>query len=282
MVTRLILTKRTEGQILCDCSGYVCKSIDQGSWKLADRSRKAFNRDRPKRTISTPSPYADDLNIVRRRDGPTLRDFDEYKLTELTIIIFYPIPIERCFYFNNSAATIEVPESLEKILSFENFGKPIRQKYGIFRVVRCCWSFRAQDSPLASIYRMYEFLVADVWKQISYQADYLWYSLFPVERIPEPSDILDVKTYACIASLVQTLVKAHNYKINLGIPRYKPKGTTTRQRSELPRVLEKAPEWAVSYPPLSDTDAEGIRTIISDRRENGGEVEEEEEDSDCE
>ncbi|KAF3244682.1 hypothetical protein TWF192_007618 [Orbilia oligospora] len=234
-----------EGQILCDCSGYVCKSIEQGSWKLADRTRKAFSRNRPK--------------------------------------LLYPIPIERCFYFNNPAITIELPESLENILSSENFGKPIRQKYGIFRVVRCCWTFRAQDSPLGSIYRMYEFLVADVWNEISYEADYLWYSLFPLERIPEPSDILDVKTYACIASLVQTLVKAYNYEINLGIPRYKPKGMTTRQCSELPRVLERAPEWAVSYPPLSDTDAEGIRTIISDRKRDGGEVEEdEEEDSDCE
>ncbi|KAK6518585.1 hypothetical protein TWF506_005720 [Arthrobotrys conoides] len=222
-----------EGQILCICRGDVCKSIDQGSWKLADRTRNAFDPDRPE--------------------------------------LFYPISIERCSYFSNPAAIVELPEPLEKILSYENPEKTILHRYGIFRIVRYCWSFRNQDSPLASVYRMYEFLVADLWKEICYESDYFWYSLSPVEGIPAPPANLDSKTYACIASMIQTLVKAYNYKIGLGIPRYKPKGMTTLQCSRLPKVLERVPDWAVSYPPLSGEDAMGIRSMFLNKR-NGEDV----------
>jgi hypothetical protein len=100
------------------------------------------------------------------------------------------------------------------------------------------------DSPTTSLYRMCEFLCADDQNALMLEMDYFWdgpHSLWRVEDIPDPRDH-DERRHAVLASTVESLTLAFNFRHNLGLRR--------EQSSSGDWQLEICPEWAIKAPPL--------------------------------
>lgn len=104
--------------------------------------------------------------------------------------------------------------------------------------------FRARDSPLWSLYRLHDDLCADRRSLITYECEYLFRrgsERWSLSRIEDPCDEDPVR-YAVLASLVEALVEAFNWKLALGIRRG---GRPCDQSEERATnfVREVAPEW---------------------------------------
>lgn len=118
------------------------------------------------------------------------------------------------------------------------------------RQLQCIPLFRARDTPLCSIYRMFESLCAreDIW--MGYECQYFFYhseTRWHLSRIADPHE-RDPVVYAVLASLVDALVTAFNWKLRLGIRRTG-RNNYTEDRSKN-FELEAAPAWVTSVPPL--------------------------------
>ncbi|KAK0114146.1 hypothetical protein ONS95_013648 [Cadophora gregata] len=81
--------------------------------------------------------------------------------------------------------------------------------------------FRMRDTPLRSLYRLYDDLCANRLILISYECEYILRrgsERWLLSRIPDPQDNDPVR-YAILASLDEALVDVFNWKLELGIRR---------------------------------------------------------------
>lgn len=70
--------------------------------------------------------------------------------------------------------------------------------------------WRARDTPLRSLYRMYEAMMSDVYVVIGTETEYFWYQRrWSLDSIPDPRDPDPIR-YAVLACLVEELVVAFN------------------------------------------------------------------------
>ncbi|OBT68636.1 hypothetical protein VE03_01796 [Pseudogymnoascus sp. 23342-1-I1] len=104
--------------------------------------------------------------------------------------------------------------------------------------------FRARDTSLRSLYRLYDDLCADRRTLMTYECEYFFRrgsERWSLSRIADPCDEDPVR-YAVLASLVEALVEAFNWKLELGIRRG---GRPCDQSEERPTnfVREVAPGW---------------------------------------
>ena len=112
------------------------------------------------------------------------------------------------------------------------------------------------DTPLATIYRIYEHLVLDQHIEIRNEFETLWFkSDWKVCDIPDPCDP-DPERYAVLACIPALLCLAFNKRLELGLPRHAP-GIFTRDQLEewrsQEREYETEPSWVKSVPALTST-----------------------------
>lgn len=109
-------------------------------------------------------------------------------------------------------------------------------------------------TPTASLYRMYEYLVAGYVTGLRTEIEYFFNQPWPVASIPDPQDA-DPGQYAVLAGLPFYLIKAFNRLIERGLPRGSPAIITPdyeRRMAEMPIVLEKEPSWVARVPKLAE------------------------------
>lgn len=101
-------------------------------------------------------------------------------------------------------------------------------------------------TPLASLHRMYEYLVAGFTNGLRTEIEFFFNrASWAVADIPDPQDP-DPERYAVLAVLPSHLVRAFNRLIERGLPRDSPRILTKEIEEELearPVVLEREPSW---------------------------------------
>jgi hypothetical protein len=120
--------------------------------------------------------------------------------------------------------------------------------------------FRIRDTPLRSLYRLYEAICAQKPFPLSRETDYFFFQQpgWKLESIPDPKDPDPVR-YAILASLVEEMVTLFNLRNGLGIRRgerpgkmagrYNAKDRAALQ-AEAARFHESPPPWVAHVPPV--------------------------------
>ncbi|RMZ85154.1 hypothetical protein DV738_g262, partial [Chaetothyriales sp. CBS 135597] len=101
-----------------------------------------------------------------------------------------------------------------------------------------------RDTPIRSLYRMCEFLCANDSDQLMLEMQYFWSHPYAdswrLQKIPDPRDT-NPERYAVLASIVETLVSAFNYRLKLGL---------RREGLEAEDMEEACPPWVLHVPSL--------------------------------
>lgn len=119
--------------------------------------------------------------------------------------------------------------------------------------------FIARDTPLRSLYRLYECVVCDDENEMMQECNYFFHTQphWRVCDIPNPNDD-EPRVQAILAALVEALVDAYNWKIKLGLRR----GVThhlenalliSEFRKEPNPPLEHVPSWCADVGALPTT-----------------------------
>jgi hypothetical protein len=112
-----------------------------------------------------------------------------------------------------------------------------------------------EDTPLFSLYRLYEHLTLNDNVGLRNELEYFWYTRWPVASISDPEDPSRSR-YAVLSAIPALLVESFNERINLGLPR-KADSIVTREELEQyqkeDKILETVPEWTNQVPPLEET-----------------------------
>ncbi|KAI9688612.1 MAG: hypothetical protein M1820_010232 [Bogoriella megaspora] len=116
-----------------------------------------------------------------------------------------------------------------------------------------CKTYTSGDTPLAALYRMYEFfLLADTVRLREEIEDFYERSKWPIHKIPDPMDA-DPERYAVLSVMTCMLMLAVNDKVRHGVPRgglgvlYSQEQI---QRYRRHAKFERQPTWALKVPPL--------------------------------
>ncbi|KAE8373552.1 hypothetical protein BDV26DRAFT_285021 [Aspergillus bertholletiae] len=112
--------------------------------------------------------------------------------------------------------------------------------------------FRARDTPLRSLYRIYEAMAARQYTAIPAEVEYFWHQVrrsWAVHRIPDPNDSDPIR-YAILASIAEELADAFNWRLGLELRRDITKNIYHESfDDELPPfVPDGAPCWTSSLP----------------------------------
>ncbi|KAK2758614.1 hypothetical protein FQN54_003304 [Arachnomyces sp. PD_36] len=121
--------------------------------------------------------------------------------------------------------------------------------------MRCIPIWRARDTPIRSIYRIYEAIASRVYDAISPEVEYFFYQKrrsWAVHRIQDPCDPDPVR-YAILASIAEQLADAFNWRMSLGMRRDKRKHIYRKTIDEAlpPFPQETAPSWAMNVPAIN-------------------------------
>ncbi|KAL4936656.1 hypothetical protein BDV06DRAFT_89228 [Aspergillus oleicola] len=111
-----------------------------------------------------------------------------------------------------------------------------------------------EETPLFSLYRLYERIVLNDNIGMRNEIEYLFYAKWPVVSIPDPQDS-SVSRYAVLSTIPTLLVESFNERIRTGLPR-KADPTVTREELEQyqeERIWETIPEWTKQVPALKET-----------------------------
>ncbi|QUC24016.1 uncharacterized protein UV8b_08257 [Ustilaginoidea virens] len=112
--------------------------------------------------------------------------------------------------------------------------------------------FRMRDTPLRSLYRLYEDLCAKDLIMMGYEADYFFNHTdkkWKLCQMPDPQDP-DPTRYAVLASMVEALVSSFNWKLEVGLRR---DGTHNVDGIKEALHLETRPAWTADVKPLPET-----------------------------
>lgn len=123
--------------------------------------------------------------------------------------------------------------SLRELIEDDKNGTGIiRSNFGEIHNLRCIPIWRMRDTPLRSIYRIYELHLADRYMLMGYETEYFFHrSDWKLQNIPDPKDPDPIR-YAVIACIVEELHESVNWKLSLGLRR---KGESVyRERGEDP------------------------------------------------
>ncbi|KAH6612922.1 hypothetical protein B0J18DRAFT_470273 [Chaetomium sp. MPI-SDFR-AT-0129] len=112
------------------------------------------------------------------------------------------------------------------------------------------------QTPLASLYRMYEYLTIGHIKALRSEIERFFnHPSWAVSAIPDPADP-DPQRYAILAGIPSLLVTAFNRLIERGLPRGSPSIITGVEMEEelrrRPVVLETEPAWVGRVPALRE------------------------------
>ncbi|KAL3419985.1 hypothetical protein PVAG01_08484 [Phlyctema vagabunda] len=128
--------------------------------------------------------------------------------------------------------------------------------------------WRIRDRPLRAIYRLYEVLMTREFDLLRLECEYMWHQPSPkwsLGSIPDPRDADPIR-YAVLASIVEELVRAYNWRLRHG---QRKNGKNVRRSIENPWPAfdpEVAPSWTASVHPIQEKD---LRRLPSDMVQNG-------------
>ena len=128
------------------------------------------------------------------------------------------------------------------------------------------WTLR--DTPLRAIYRLYEIYMTREFVLLRLECEYMWHQpsrKWSLRSIPDPRDPDPIR-YAMLASIVEELVKAFNWRLQHGQRR---NGKNVRRSMENPwpkYEAEERPSWTASVPPIQEED---LCELPSDMVKNG-------------
>ncbi|KAF8816285.1 hypothetical protein BYT27DRAFT_7221507 [Phlegmacium glaucopus] len=133
----------------------------------------------------------------------------------------------------------------------------VHQRYYVhenYRRLRSIPLFQLRDTPLRSLYRLHDVLCADEENYVMLEGHYFWRRGWRIKDIPDPKDPNPLR-YAILASLVESMVEAYNWKISLGLRRGV--GVTSAAQDEAFRKdpnkpFEEAPSWTSQVPPVEE------------------------------
>ncbi|KAF8797803.1 hypothetical protein BYT27DRAFT_7178887 [Phlegmacium glaucopus] len=134
----------------------------------------------------------------------------------------------------------------------------VHQRYYVeenYRRLRSFPLFQLRDTSLRSLYRLHDALCADQQNYVMLESDYFWRrARWRIKDIPDPKDPNPLR-YAILASLVESMVEAYNWKITLGLRRGV--GVTSKEQDEAFRrdpnkPFEEVPSWASLVHPLEE------------------------------
>ncbi|TAQ85340.1 hypothetical protein B7494_g6344 [Chlorociboria aeruginascens] len=135
------------------------------------------------------------------------------------------------------------------------------------------WTIR--DTPLRAIYRLYEIFMTREFVLLRLECEYMWRHSgrkWSLRSIPDPCDPDPVR-YAMLASIVEELVRAFNWRLQHGLRR---DGNHVRRSIENPWPKydpEVTPPWTASVPPIQEED---LRELPLEMVQNGQLILEEE------
>ena len=127
----------------------------------------------------------------------------------------------------------------------------IASHFGAIHNLRCIPIWRARDTPLRSIYRLYELHLADRYELMGYETEYFFFRAnWKLRDIPDPKDGDPIR-YAMIASLVEELHEAVNWRLSLGLRRNKEHVYREDDTDPWPPFTpEELPDWTKKVPPI--------------------------------
>lgn len=118
-------------------------------------------------------------------------------------------------------------------------------------------SYAYGRTPLASLYRMYEYIVYEYTRGLRTEIEFFFNQAdWKVSDIPDPADP-DPKRYAILSVNPRLLTKAFNRLIERGLPRGSPAiimgDEGLEELASRPRILEAVPSWCEHVPKLEQT-----------------------------
>lgn len=170
--------------------------------------------------------------------------------------LFVPFP---SWYF-----TVPDPVPLGEI--FENPSLLYARQENLLNL-RCIPIWRARDTPLRSLYRLYEDMASGYYVRLGPETEYFWYraqSRWALHSIPDPRDPDPVR-YAILACLVEELVCAFNWRLGLGMRRnHKHQYRKRASDPYAPFVPEIVPDWMNHVPPIEQQMLAGLPSKLVD------------------
>lgn len=164
---------------------------------------------------------------------------------------FTPHCLKRLFHRSaTNAYPVSPPLAPEELLAHPNV-----HRERVFRRVHRIPKKSTDDTPLFSLYRVYEHLVLDDNVGLRNEIEYFWYAKWPVASIPDPQDKCKSR-YAVFSAIPALLVESFNQRIDLGLPR---KADSIISREELEqyqkedKVFESTLTWTDNVERLEKT-----------------------------
>lgn len=115
--------------------------------------------------------------------------------------------------------------------------------------------WRARDTPLRSLYRLYEAIMSGEYVAMGPETEYFWFQSrkqWALHLIPDPQDPDPVR-YAVLACLVEELVCAFNWRLSLGMRRNRAHVYRERDADPYPPFTpERLPEWTKNVPAIKE------------------------------
>ena len=127
----------------------------------------------------------------------------------------------------------------------------IESHFGDIHNLRAIPIWRMRDTPLRSIYRLYELHLADRYALLGWETEYFFFRKdWRMEDIPDPKDP-DPLRYAIIASIVEELHEAVNWRLGLGLRRNREHVFREEDEDPWPPFTpEKLPGWTKRVPAI--------------------------------
>lgn len=159
----------------------------------------------------------------------------------------------KCLWCSSSttdAYPVFPPPTPEELLA-----QPNVYREHLFQRVHRVPKGKNEDTPLFSLYRLYEHLVLNDNVGLRNELEYFWYAKWPVASIPDPEDPSPSR-YAVLSAIPALLVESFNERIKLGLPR-KADSIVTREELEEyakeEKLFEVVPGWTERVAALEET-----------------------------
>ncbi|KAI1930173.1 hypothetical protein LOZ66_002071 [Ophidiomyces ophidiicola] len=151
-----------------------------------------------------------------------------------------------------------VPEPVPPIHMLGNAKLEKHRRTGLVHL-RTIPVWRARDTPLRSLYRMYDAMISGEYASLGPETEYFWYQrCWTLHDIPDPKDPDPVR-YAILASLLEELVVAFNWRLSLGLRRDRKHIIRVRDCDPYPPYDPVvAPEWTSTVKPIIPADILGF------------------------
>lgn len=129
--------------------------------------------------------------------------------------------------------------------------------------------WRARDTPIRAIYRIYEILLTGEYTLLRVEVEYFWYQRkWTLRSIPDPHDTNPVR-YAVLASIVEELADAFNWRLGLGLRRdHRHVDIDPDDGQLISFPPETVPSWTQSVPPIASETLKGLPLDMLDEHGN--------------